>query len=201
MTERIPQIGETIRNRVGSNLPASFAIMQEIRTIMEQVNEASRVQAILQQHLDGKVSALAVQYGDIVKCPEILDFVTPISREPDIDGKIVLWEGYQRPAGNPLHGSRGERGQLHRVIQHANGHRVFCKFNSVLGSWNICEARDPETGAKIPNRFPAPVFRRRASDDWADVGGNTVSRTVMSPKGETTTRVFDPSWKPRSVRR
>jgi len=201
MTERIPQIGETIRNRVGSNLSASFAIMQEIRTIMEQVNETARVQAILQQHLDGKVSALAIQYGDIVKCPEILDFVTPISREPDIDGKVILWEGYQRPAGNPLHGSRGERGQLHRVIQHANGHRVFCKFNSVLGSWNICEARDPETGAKIPNRFPAPVFRRRSSEDWADVGGNTVSRTVMSPKGETTTRVFDPSWKPRSVRR
>jgi hypothetical protein len=201
MTERSPQIGETIRNRVGSNLSTSFAIMQEIRTIIEQVNETARVQAILQQHLDGKVSALAVQYGDIVKCPEILNFVTPISREPDIDGMIILWEGYQRPAGNPLHGSRGERGQLHRVIEHRGGRRVFCKFNSVLGGWSVCEGRDPETGAKIPNRFPAPVFRRRASEDWADVGGNTVSRTVMDQKGETVTRVFDPSWKPRSVRR
>lgn len=201
MTERIPQIGETVRSRVGTNLSSSFVIMQEIRAIMEQISETARVQAILQQHMDGKVSALAVQYNDIVKCPEILNFVTPISREPDIEGKIILWEGYQRPAGNPLVGSRGERGQLHRVVQHANGHRSFCKYNNVLQSWSICEARDPETGVKVPNRFPAPMFRRRASEDWADVGASTVSRTVMSPKGDTTTRVFDPSWKPRSVRR
>lgn len=201
MTDRIPQIGETIRNRTGGNLTASFAIMQELRAAIEEITETARVQAILQQHMDGKVSALAVRYDDIVKVPEILNFVTPISREPDIDGKIILWEGYSRDSGNPLQGMRGDRGQLHRVIQHANGHRVFCKFNSVLQSWSVCEARDPETGEKIPNRFPAPMFRRRKSEDWADVGANTVSRTVMSPKGETTTRVFDAHWKPRSVRR
>ena len=201
MTDRIPQIGEKISVRTGGNLSASFAIMQDLRAAIEEITEAARVQAILQQHMDGKVSALAVRYDDIVKCPEILNFVTPISREPDIDGKIVLWEGYARDAGNPLHGMRGDRGQLHRVVQHANGHRVFCKWNNTLQCWNVCEARDPETGKKIPNRFPAPVFRRRASDDWADVGVNTVSRTVMSPKGETATRVFDASWKPRNVRR
>lgn len=201
MTERIPQIGETIRNRTGGNLSASFAAMQNLRAVIEEITEAARVQAILQQHLDGKVSALAVRYDDIVDCPEILNFVTPISREPDIDGKIVLWEGYARDGGNPLSGMRGDRGQLHRVVQHANGHRVFCKWNNTLQCWNVCEARDPETGEKIPNRFPKAVFRRRKSDDWADVGSNTVSRTVMSPKGETVTRVFDANWKPRSVRR
>lgn len=200
MTERIPQIGETVSKRVNTNLSASFAIMQDLRAAIEQITEAARVQAILQQHLDGKVSALAVQYSDIVKCPEILNFVTPISREPDIDGKVILWEGYQRPAGSPLDGMRGDRGQLHRVVQHANGHRVFCKWNNTLQCWNVCEARDPETGKKIMNRFPAPMFRRRASEDWQDVGASTVARTVMSPKGDTVTRQFQ-SFDRKTVRR
>lgn len=193
MSDRVPQIGQTIRKSHGGNVSASFLAMQEIRTAIEEVTEAARVGAILQQHLDGKVSALAVRYIDIVKCPQVLDFVTPISREPDSEGKVVLWEGYQRDATNPMEGSRVDRGALHRVIQHANGYRAFVKFNNVLQSWTTCESRDPETGNKIPNRFPAPMFRRRASTDWDDVGANTVARTVMSPKGDTVTRVFSPS--------
>lgn len=200
MTDRIPQIGEKIQTRTGGNLKSSFLIMQEIRAALEEITEAARVQAILQQHMDGKVSALAVQYDDIVKCPEILNYVTPISREPDIDGRIILWEGHQRPANNALFESRVERGALHRVVQYANGHRVFCKWNNVEKSWKVCEARDPETGEKIPNRFPSANFRRRKNEDWADVGSNTVARTVMSPKGDTVTRTFQ-SWTPKSVRR
>lgn len=192
MSDRIPQIGQTIRNSQGTNMNASFLAMQEIRAAIEQVQETHRVSAILQQHLDGKVSALAVRYIDIVKCPQVLDFVTPISREPDSTGKIVLWEGYQRDATSPMEGSRVDRGALHRVIQHANGHRAFVKFNNVLKSWVTCDAKDPVTNEKIPNKFPAPVFRRRASSDWGDVGESTVARTVMSPKGDTVTRVFNP---------
>ena len=200
MTDRIPQIGETIRNPLGSNLKPSFAIMQEIRTKIEEITETTRIQAILQQHLDGKVSALAVKYSDIVKCPEILNFVTPISREPDIDGKIILWEGHQRDAGDFTSGMRGERGPRHRVIQHANGHRTFCKYNSVLDCWTICEATDPVTKKKIPNRFPALGFARRKNKDWDDITPNTMQRTVMNPKGDTVTRSFN-GYVPKTARR
>lgn len=200
MTDRNPQIGETFSKRIGGNLTESFRIMQDIRAQIEAIQETARVQAVLQQHMNGKISALSVQYMDIVKCPEILDYVTPISREPDIEGKIILWEGYQRPGGNPLEGSRGDRGQLHRVVQMANGHRVFCKYNSVQKTWVTTEGRDKE-GKKIPNRFPPLGFGRPNSEDWSDIGANTVSRTVMNARGETVTRRFVSGPPAKTVRR
>jgi hypothetical protein len=199
MTDRTPQLGEVLRTRLGGNLTESFAIMQNIRAQIEAIQETARVQAILEQHADGKISPLAVQYMDIVKCPEILDYVTPISREPDVDGKVILWEGYQRKGGDMSSGMRGDRGQLHRVVQHANGRRVFCRWNNRDGAWVICEGRDKK-GNKIPNFFPPLGFARAKNEDWADVGTNTVSRTVMTPKGDTVTRTFQ-SWTPKHLRR
>lgn len=196
--EKNIQIGETVTNSLGWNLTQSFAIMQNIRAMIEQMKEAERIQSVLQQHMDGKVSALAVKYMDIVKVPEILDYVTPISREPDINGRIILWEGYQKDGGNFTDGMRGDRGPVHRVIQWPNGHRVFCK--NVRGGWVVCEATDPKTKQKIPNRFPTPGFARPNNDDWKDVGGNTMQRTVMNSRGETVTRAFN-GYKPRTVRR
>ena len=200
MTDRTPQIGETLRTRLGGNLTESFAIMQNIRAQIEEITEAARVQAILEQHADGKISPLAVQYTDIVKCREILDYVTPVSREADVDGKVVLWEGYQRAGGDMMTGMRGDRGQLHRVIQHANGARTFCRWNNRDQCWVICEGRDSR-GNKIPNFFPPLGFARRKNEDWQDVGANTVGRTVMNSKGETVTRTFQ-AWTPKhAIRR
>lgn len=186
------QLGPKTRVRIGSNLESNFAQQQEIRARMEEIKEYVRVNNLLQQHLDGKVSALSVTYKEIADDPTILNNVTPISREPDINGKIILWEGYATEKPDFFSSAGAARGPLHRVVLHPDGHKVYCKYNSVKKEWIICKARLPD-GTVVDNRFPKPTYGRKASEDWEGVGSNTVARSVMSPKGKVERREYRPA--------
>lgn len=194
------QFGNTIRNPIGSNLESTFSREQEVRARIEEIQEYQRVSNVLQQHLDGKISALSISYMDIVKDPTVLDNVTPISREADVDGKIILWEGYVKEKPDFFSGKpSGNRGPLHRVVQHADGRRVYCRYSSTAGQWLVCNAK--ENGVTIANRFPKPVYRYPKSELWASDGGDVVARTVMKADGTTEQRVYQTNFKQTPVRR
>lgn len=132
---------ETTKERVhiGLGFSPEFTTVQELRAAIEGVLERERVATILRAYIDGALSPLAVTYADIAAEPGLLDLMMPVSREPDMNGRFVLWEGTERPRRSSMWGSGDNGGQLYRVLQNADGTRVFCRQGR--DGWKVCTAK------------------------------------------------------------
>lgn len=171
------QLGERDRIKKGSNISPEMMEQQEVRDVKEQVDTLHRRIDNLHSYADGKLSPLAVTYGDIVADVSILDRMLPLNPEPDMDGKLLLWEGWQKPAASIWSTGDRTRGKLCRVLQTAEGYRVFCFLKE--RTWE----KFPESGG-----FPELVTGGFGASHWPKMLPNTVQQVTLNRQGQTMIR-------------
>lgn len=89
------------------------------------------------------ISPLDITFAEIVLSPEIAR-KNPLSKKRDINGKILLWEGYEK--------AHDCKTPLYRLYEDAQGNFKYYRFNKQTNAW-----------ISVPKfEVKKPYFRRTA---------------------------------------
>jgi hypothetical protein len=113
-----------------------------------------RAKNLKEQIFDGKVSPLEVTYMQIAKDLSVLDQMQPLTREPDMHGTLLLWQGREmtKKETDPKAHLRSPE---HRILKRANGTLLFQKKRG--NGWV------DEPSFKLP-----PFFRKKQQVEWVN---------------------------------
>jgi hypothetical protein len=183
-TTQEPQLGERTRTHVGGNVTEAQHELNVFKAEIERrTEEARRIKSLRQQILGEKISPLLVTYKDICEDHDILGRMQYLSKDPDVFGKSLLWEGRER---FDCKGCRDELGRCSdclrsrpcRIFVTSGGHKVWQKM--INKSWTSV---DPFT---MPQVRMSKAAKATGATSVAlvtqDTAGGTILRSKSNPK-------------------
>ncbi len=167
-----PQLGERTVTHIGGNISPERQAGFRIAARLETAARNERIEKNLREQIAGRMrSPLDVTFREIAADSSVLDSMQPLSEDEGMDGKILLWQGYEgtkRPEQPKWHLSTPE----YRILRTADKRLIF-------------QRKRAQQWQTIPKFVPPPFFHRKPEDEMgsnvrASVTQDTQRNTVVT---------------------